>query len=84
MYLRPCKDDGLADGDVVPLVPGEHGMESTGLKKNTHICIHVTMELFNISNQPSVRFTNLFYLDEQESEGGESDDPVCTTSPDGD
>ena len=30
----PCvaEDDGLADGDVVPLVPGEHGMESTGLK----------------------------------------------------
>ena len=46
--------------------------------------MHVTMEIFNISNQPSVRFTNLFYLDEQESEGGESDDPVCTTSPDGD
>ena len=39
---------------------------------------------YSISNQLCVRLITLFYLDEQESEGGESDDPVCTTSPDGD
>lgn len=50
LYLRPCSDDGLADGDVVPLAPGEQGTESTG-------------------------------LDEQESEGGESDDPVLSPVP---
>jgi hypothetical protein len=46
LYLRPWREEGLADGDVVPLAPGEQGTESAG-------------------------------LEEHESDGGESDDPVC-------
>ena len=33
LYLSPCKEEGLADGEVVPLVPGEQGIESAGLNK---------------------------------------------------
>ena len=31
LYFRPCREEGLADGEVVPLAPGEQGTESAGL-----------------------------------------------------
>ena len=46
LYLRPCRDEGLADGDVVPLAPGEQGTESAGLKLKLKLLLVIIFYTF--------------------------------------